>query len=417
MYTIFAADKQIPAERNSVPKTTGADAERQNPYPTAMHLRSGTTSYPDSAVSRARKLQNEPNAQKRHDTKRERAAPDRPDRPRGGGEPATARPKPAHPAQTPLHVEALSRKVQRPRHQGTARSGLLLAGHLRHRGRIRRNDRHLLRHLSGDGHRLLVRVRRQPEIRPAKHRGRRDARIGRPQRENPGNSPQGYRSGRHRHPQHRRRGSRGRHAARSRLAADKRIEPDRGTHGKQDGRGSILRQRSHLSVRLRAARNDGYRRPRRHAGGTCGRCDRNRKGGPAGDRTGNRTDTAEHPAFASGEADWAGGFHHCDTHLPHLYGQGPLRLPLRPHGDELGTVARHRQHRPEILHDGSHLDCGRRPRRAAHERYPQPRAQHAPHAPDEQPRAQDARLRNDGGDYGHLHRQDGHPDTKSDAGL
>ena len=43
MYTIFAADKQIPAERNSVPKTTGADAERQNPYPTAMHLRSGTT--------------------------------------------------------------------------------------------------------------------------------------------------------------------------------------------------------------------------------------------------------------------------------------------------------------------------------------------------------------------------------------
>ena len=36
MYTIFAADKQIPAERNSVPKTTGADAGRQNPYPTAM---------------------------------------------------------------------------------------------------------------------------------------------------------------------------------------------------------------------------------------------------------------------------------------------------------------------------------------------------------------------------------------------
>ena len=70
MYTIFAADKQIPAERNSVPKTTGADAGRQNPYPTAMQLRSGTTSYSDSAVSRARKLQNEPNAQKRHDTKR-----------------------------------------------------------------------------------------------------------------------------------------------------------------------------------------------------------------------------------------------------------------------------------------------------------------------------------------------------------
>ena len=39
MYTIFAADKQIPAERNSVPKTTGADAGRQNPYPTAMQLR------------------------------------------------------------------------------------------------------------------------------------------------------------------------------------------------------------------------------------------------------------------------------------------------------------------------------------------------------------------------------------------
>ena len=183
----------------------------------------------------------------------------------------------------PLHVEALSRKVQRPRHQGTARSGLLLAGHLRHRGRIRRNDRHLLRHLSGDGHRLLVRVRRQPEIRPAKHRGRRDARIGRPQRENPGNSPQGYRSGRHRHPQHRRRGSRGRHAARSRLAADKRIELDRGTHGKQDGRGDGLRRRSDLSLQRRHARHDGHRRPRRHAGGARRRCDRNRESSPAGD--------------------------------------------------------------------------------------------------------------------------------------
>ena len=78
MYTIFAADKQIPAERNSVPKTTGADAGRQNPYPTAMHLRSGTTSYPG-----LRSLPGPENCKTNQrtettDTKRERAAPDRP---------------------------------------------------------------------------------------------------------------------------------------------------------------------------------------------------------------------------------------------------------------------------------------------------------------------------------------------------
>lgn len=57
----------------------------------------------------------------------------------------------------------------------------------------------------------------------------------------------------------------------------------------------------------------------------------------------------------------------------------------------------------EILHDGSHLNRGCRTGRIADERYIESGTQHATHAQDQQPGAQNACLRNNGCNYGHLY--------------
>ena len=207
----------------------------------------------------------------------------------------------------------------------------------------------------------------------------------------------------------RRDGARRRRVDRIGVAQSRRIDPHGRAGLRQNRRRTLFRRRSHLSVEPLVARHVGRRRLRPDGRNGRGRQQRSRPRNRTVDRPERCADPARPTVDPSFAVDRPGRHLRRRRHLLrddgqiHLYGR--IADPLVDRG--VGAAA-------PYLHGLRGIDRDGRARRAADEHHPFVGHLHAEDAAHEQPRPQDARLRDDGRRYGHLHRQDRHADPQPD---
>ena len=329
---------------------------------------------------------------------------------RGGRKPRRPRRKHHHAATRRFGVAAARGEVPRPDHHRAARRRSPVAGHGLHGRQLHRNHRHPLRHPAGHLRGISLRVGRHAAVPPAQPCKRRAARQGTPRRRDARDSAPRSRRRRPRKPRSGRDGAGRRRTGRSGIAANGRVDAHGRTRNGEVRRRGALRPRSDLPLQPAAARHDRARRIRPH--GRHGRRRRHRSGPRhrTGDRPERRTDAAAPPADTPFAADRQGGHRAVGADLRHSDRQG---LPRRRAGR--CAVAPRGAHRAQLLHGLGGDDRHGRSRRIADEHHPLTGALDAADAQNQQSRAQDARLRNDGCRDGHLHRQDGHAHPEPDA--
>ena len=310
-------------------------------------------------------------------------------------------------------MAAARREVLRPDHHRAAYRRSAVAGHGFSGMQLYRNHRYPLRHSAGHLRGIRLRMGRHAAFPPAQPRERRAARQGAARGRNARDSAPRSRRGRSGKPRSGRNDTGRRRTDRGGVAANGRIDAHRRTRNGKIRRRGAVRPRSDLSLEPPAARHDRARRIRPHGRHGRRRCDRSGPRHRTGDRSERRTDAAAPSADAPFAADRQGGHRAVGTDLRHSGRQG---ISARRAGR--CTVAPRGAYPAQLLHGLGGDDRHGRSRRAADEHHPFAGAFDAADAQDQQPRAQDARLRDDGCRDGHLHRQDGdaHPEPDARAG-
>ena len=134
-------------------------------------------------------------------------------------------------------------------------------------------------------------------------------------------------------------------------------------------------------------------------------------------RVGDATEIGKVARQSTEQSQEQSRIYHCRPHLYYFHNQRFICLSVCSHCNRLASMDGYCPHRIKVFHDGRHTYRRSSAGRPSDERHVKLGFKYAKDVENEQSCPKDARLRNNGCHYGHLHRQDRYANSELDASV